>query len=175
MFASVSLSLLRSVMDLTSDAFTPRDMLAHQHLRPPWLAGNDSLIDPMMIVVAAANVTMLEGNDVAARRHRHVMADPDHLGQHPVGARRRAVYRESHHLCRDRSCDRRFSNEPRSSNLSPARRLRSIVAFSSGLRPRSAANRAANPFERGADLVGIDNGIERKFADGEAAIGRVIQ
>ena len=38
----------------------------------------------MMIVVAAANVAMLEGDDVAARRHRHMVADPDHLGEHAV-------------------------------------------------------------------------------------------
>src|SRR3954469_8671055 len=57
-----------------------RDVLAHQHLRPPRLAGRDCLIDPMMIVVAAADVAMLEGNDVSARRHRHMVADPDHLG-----------------------------------------------------------------------------------------------
>jgi hypothetical protein len=36
-------------------------VLAHQHLRPPRLAGNDCLVDPVMIVVAAANVAMLEG------------------------------------------------------------------------------------------------------------------
>jgi hypothetical protein len=65
---------LRSVMDLTNDAF------AHQHLRPPRLAGRDCLIDPMMIVTAATDVAMLEGNDVLARRHRHMVADTDHLG-----------------------------------------------------------------------------------------------
>jgi hypothetical protein len=59
-------------------------MFAHQHFGAPGFLSDDRFIDPVMIVVPAADVAMLEGDDVAARRHRDVMADPDHFAEHAV-------------------------------------------------------------------------------------------
>src|SRR5580704_10823337 len=64
-----------------------RDMLAHQHLRPPGFARGDCVINPMMIVVAAADVAMLESDDVATRRHRYMVANPDHFAEHAIAGR----------------------------------------------------------------------------------------
>lgn len=78
---------------------------------------------------------MLESHDIAARRHRDAVADADHFGEHAEASN---VQWKS--LLMSRLSVRLLaSNELRSSNRSPARRLRLITTFSSGLRPRSAA------------------------------------
>ncbi|HXL28278.1 MAG TPA: hypothetical protein VN968_03140 [Bradyrhizobium sp.] len=59
-------------------------MLAHQPFGAPGFAGDDRFINAVMIVVAAAQVTMLEGDDVAARRYRGAMASPYDLAEHAV-------------------------------------------------------------------------------------------
>src|SRR5580698_11305147 len=59
-------------------------MLAHQHLRAPRFASHHRLENSVMVVVPAANVVIFEHHDVAARRYRHVMADPDHFAEHAV-------------------------------------------------------------------------------------------
>jgi hypothetical protein len=133
-----------------------RDVLAHQHRRPPWLAGNDCLIDPMMFVVTAANVAMLEGDDVAARRHRHVVADPDHLGERPVARRGEQSVVE---VTTDVAIDREIAGFER------AALQQSIASAEAALDRRFFVRTEAavcgkpsrNPFERGADLIGIDN------------------
>jgi hypothetical protein len=38
-------------------------MLAHQHLRSPWLAGRDRLVDTVMIAVAVADIAMLKRHE----------------------------------------------------------------------------------------------------------------
>jgi len=61
-----------------------RDVFAHQPFGAPGFAGDDRFINAVMTVVAAAHVTMLEGDDVAARRYRDAMVGPDHLAEHAV-------------------------------------------------------------------------------------------
>jgi hypothetical protein len=51
-------------------------MFAHQHFRAPAFSSGDRFTDAVMAVVPAADVAMLKSDDVAARRHRNVMADP---------------------------------------------------------------------------------------------------
>ena len=58
-----------------------RDVFAHQPFGAPGFACDDRFMNAVMIVVAAAHVTMLEGDDVAARRCRDAMAGPDHLAE----------------------------------------------------------------------------------------------
>src|SRR5882724_9277672 len=61
-----------------------RDMLAHQHLRAPGFSRNNRLEDAVMVVVTAADVVIFEHHDVAGRRDRNVMTDPDHFAEHAV-------------------------------------------------------------------------------------------
>src|SRR3954468_22020660 len=117
-------------------------MLTHQQLRSPRFSRADRLVDSMMVIMATSHITMLECYDVTARRHRYVMTDADHLGKHAVCPRQPVGCSESDRWI---NCEITGFEKPAFKQFGPAARLRSTTAFSAGLSPRSAANRAARP------------------------------
>src|ERR1700737_4774311 len=149
-------------------------MLAHQHFRPPGFPGRDRFIDTMMIIMAAANIAVLEGNDVAARRYRHVVANPNHLGKHAIARRgQQSIVK----VAVDVAINREVARLERAALQKLVPGGQAALDYRTRVRTQSAFRRKPrrDAFERGADFVSIDNSVEWKLTHREAAVGGVIQ